>query len=54
MLKRLALVALFTGSAQLATLLALKFLANDSASNMSRWERFAQLLLVSNEMLCVD
>ena len=36
------------------TELALAFLRKPDASEMSRWEQYAQLLLVSNEMLYVD
>jgi hypothetical protein len=34
--------------------LALEFLAKPAAPEMTRWEQYAQLLLVSNEMLYVD
>ncbi len=33
---------------------AMEFLAKPSASGMTRWEQYAQVLLVSNEMLYVD
>lgn len=36
------------------TALALEFLSKPSASEMSRWEQYAQLLLASNELLYVD
>jgi hypothetical protein len=36
------------------TKLALQFLRQPETSSMSRWEQYAQLLLVSNEMLYVD
>jgi hypothetical protein len=34
--------------------LALRFLAEDGDGEVSRWEQFAQVLLISNEMLYVD
>jgi hypothetical protein len=34
--------------------LALEFLHNPGAPEMTRWEQYAQLLLASNEMLYVD
>ena len=34
--------------------LATRFLAKNDVSEISRWERYAQLLLISNEMLYVD
>lgn len=34
--------------------MALEFLSKPAASGMSRWEQYAQVLLVSNEMLYVD
>ncbi|MEO8352597.1 MAG: DUF1553 domain-containing protein, partial [Chthoniobacteraceae bacterium] len=34
--------------------LALKFLRKTAASDLSRWEQYAQLLLASNELLYVD
>src|SRR5204862_541427 len=34
--------------------LALAFLAKPETAEMSRWEQYAQLMLVSNEMLYVD
>jgi len=33
---------------------AMEFLRKPAASGMSRWEQYAQVLLVSNEMLYVD
>ena len=36
------------------TKLALEFLQQSDQSEMSRWEQYAQLLLISNEMLYVD
>jgi hypothetical protein len=32
----------------------LAFLAKPETAQMSRWEQYAQLMLVSNEMLYVD
>jgi hypothetical protein len=34
--------------------LALSFLSQPEADGMPRWERYAQVLLVANEMLYVD
>ena len=34
--------------------MALEFLSKPATSGMSRWEQYAQVLLVSNEMLYVD
>jgi hypothetical protein len=36
------------------TRLGLEFLCKPTSAGMSRWEQYAQLLLVSNEMLYVD
>jgi hypothetical protein len=36
------------------TKLGLEFLCKPCANGMSRWEQYAQLLLISNEMLYVD
>src|SRR5262249_39732194 len=40
--------------ARAETKLALNFLRNPAVAEMTRWEQYAQTLLVSNEMLYVD